>query len=112
MFFSPPSFSRELNQKKDDCVQKAREGMGNPGKAWEIPGTAKSPGQQNPGKSRALELYMASQWLEPFIYFSFQLENWSNQLSAIKSHFKSHKAKKAIIWLRSAPSFLFLGWFG
>ena len=46
MFFSPPSTF--LYQKKDDCVQKAREGMGNPGKAWEIPWTAKSPGLQNP----------------------------------------------------------------
>ena len=46
--FSPPSFPHALNQKKDDCVQKAREGMGNPGKAWEIPGMAKSPGLQNP----------------------------------------------------------------
>ena len=65
-----------------------------------------------PLQKSKLELYMASQWLEPFIYFSFQLENWSNQLSAIKSHFKSHKAKKAIFWLRSALSFLLLGWFG
>ena len=48
MFFSPPSFPHALNQKKDDCVQKAREGMGNPGKAWEIPATAKSSGLQNP----------------------------------------------------------------
>ena len=54
MFFSPPSFPHALNQKKDDCVQKAREGMGNPGKAWEIPGTAKSPGLQNPRDGKIL----------------------------------------------------------
>ena len=41
MFFSPPSFSRKLNQKKDNCVQKAREGMGNP-RDGKIPGTEKS----------------------------------------------------------------------
>ena len=53
---------------------------------------------------------MASLWLEPFIYFSFQLENWSNQLSAIKSHFKSHKAKKAIFGLDQLPASCF--WVG
>ena len=53
MFFSPPSFPHALNQKKDDCVQKAREGMGNPGKAWEIPARhGKSPGRQNPRDSK------------------------------------------------------------
>ena len=45
-FFSPPSFPLALNQKKDDC------GGQNP-QDNKIPRIAKSPGQQNPGKSRA-----------------------------------------------------------
>ena len=80
MFFSPPSFPRALNQKKDDCVQKAREGMGNPGKAWEIPGTAKSPGQQNTGKSRARSASIYIKWKRFYSFVPYLLlQFWSQE---------------------------------
>ena len=53
-FFSPCNFPPALKQKKNGCVQKAREGMGNPGKeAWGISGRhGKSPGRPNPREGK------------------------------------------------------------
>ena len=66
-FFSPCNFPRALKQKKNGCVQKARDGMGNPGKeAWGISGRhGKSPGRQNPQDYKIPGKGKSSGWLNP-----------------------------------------------